>query len=101
MNDNGATDDILQTKLLDIHVHPGVTVAGCDWRKVACMIGVRLVIGVVVPAGICKIMGAISNIMNVKAVEGRNIERSIERQMEKFRIKNHSFVGRIIKFDYP
>ena len=47
------------------------------------MIGMRLVVGIVVSACACEIMGAISKLVNVKAVKGRNIGWCIEGQMEK------------------
>lgn len=37
------------------------------------MIGMRLIVGIVVSACACEIMGAISKLVNVKAVKGRNI----------------------------
>ena len=63
------------------------------------MIGMRLVIGIVVSACACEIMGAISKLVNVKAVKGRNIGWCIEGQAEKFRNKDNSLIGGIIKPD--
>ena len=63
------------------------------------MIGMRLIVGIVVSACACEIMGAISKLVNVKAVKGRNIGWCIEGQMEKFRIENDTFIGGIIKPD--
>ena len=63
------------------------------------MIGMRLIVGIVVSACACEIMGAISKLVNVKAVKGRNIGWGIEGEMEKFRIENDSFIGGIIKPD--
>ena len=63
------------------------------------MIGMRLVVGIVVSACACEIMGAISKLVNVKAVKGRNIGWCIEGQAEKFRIENDTFIGGIIKPD--
>ena len=62
------------------------------------MIRVRLMLGIVVSAGICKIIGTVSGFMNMKSVEGRNIFRSIEREMEKFRIENDSVIGCVVEF---
>lgn len=63
------------------------------------MIGMGLVSGVVVPAGICKIIAAVSSLMNVKSIEGRDIFGGIERQMEKFSMKDDPMIGRVVKFD--
>ena len=63
------------------------------------MIGMRLIVGIVVSTCACEIMGAISKLVNVKAVKGRNIGWCIEGQMEKFRIENDTFIGGIIKPD--
>ena len=63
------------------------------------MIGMRLIVGIVVSACACEIMGAISKLVNVKAVKGRNIGWCIEGQMEKFRNKDNSLIGGIIKPD--
>ena len=63
------------------------------------MIGMRLIVGIVVFACACEIMGSISKLVNVKAVKGRNIGWCIEGQMEKFRIENDTFIGGIIKPD--
>lgn len=63
------------------------------------MIGMGLVFRIIVSAGVGKIMGAISILMNVEAVKGRNIGWCIEGQMEKFRVENDALVWGIIKPD--
>lgn len=63
------------------------------------MKGMRLVIWIIVSACVGKTVGAISMLMNVKAIKGRNVGWCIERQMEKFRIDNDTFIWGIIKLD--
>ena len=63
------------------------------------MIGMGLVSGVVVPAGISKIIAAVSSFMNVKSIEGRDIFGCIERKMEKFCMNDDPMIGRVVKFD--
>ena len=63
------------------------------------MKGMRLVLGIIVPACVGKTMGAVSMLMNVEAIKGRNVGWCIEGQMEKFRIENDTFIGGIIKPD--
>lgn len=63
------------------------------------MKGMRLVLGIIVPACVGKTMGAVSMLMNVEAIKGRNVGWCIEGQMEKFRIDNDSFIWGVIKLD--
>ena len=63
------------------------------------MIGVRLDFWIVVPACVGKIKGAISMLMNVEAIKGRNIVRCIEGQMKKLRIENYTFIWGFIKLN--
>lgn len=63
------------------------------------MKGMRLIIWIIVSACVGKTMGAISMLMNMEAIKGRNVGWSIEGQMEKFRIDNDTFIWGIIKLD--
>ena len=63
------------------------------------MIGMRLIVGIVVSACACEIMGAISKLVNVQAVKGRNIGWCIEGQSEECRNKEDSLIWGIMKAD--
>ena len=78
MKNDCTSDDILYVQLLDINAHPGVTIAGGDGRKITGMIGMRLIIGIVVSVCVGKTVRAISLLMNVETIEGRNVGWCIE-----------------------
>ena len=63
------------------------------------MIGMRLIIGIVVSACVGKTVRAISLLMNVETIEGRNIGWCIEGQMEKLCIENNSYIWGVVKLD--
>ena len=63
------------------------------------MIGMRLIIGIVVSACVGKTVRAISLLMNVETIEGRNIGWRMEGQMEKLCIENNSFIWGVVKLD--
>lgn len=61
------------------------------------MIGMRLIIGIVVSACVGKTVRAISMLMNVETIEGRNIGWCIEGQMEELCIENDSFIWGVVE----
>lgn len=63
------------------------------------MIGMGLVLGIVVSAGIGKIIGTVSGFMNVKSVKRRDIFGCIEREMKEFCVDKKPVIGRVVKFD--
>lgn len=98
MDDDGAADDIIHLKPFVVKCGPGVSLAAKQRRQITGMLGMESVFGVVVPAGMGEVIGAVPIFMDVHGVKIRGAGFGDIWQPEYLRLHYNPSVRRIIKF---
>ncbi len=98
VNDDGTADDILQSKTSVKESAPGITGIAEERQKVAFVIRMWLHGGVIMIAGLCKVIGAVALLVDVHGVKSGRIWHIFVWEAKDFRLNENSAIRSIVKF---
>ena len=99
MDDHRASHNLINGKAPIKEGHPGIALIAQERRHITGMIWMFLHVGIVVIAGMGKILGAVAYFMDVKPIEIRRKRCGDIRKTKNLRLHQYTAVGSIVKLD--
>ena len=99
MDDYRAAYDILDREALIVKGSPGVALIAKEGRQIPGMVGMRGGRGVIVVSGSCKVLAAISILVDVQGIKIAGAGLRYIGKAEDFRFHQDAAVGRLVKLD--